>query len=132
MRYFKGKKIKNELDLLKLKVEAIDFIKSMKFKKTDLDKLTDLIFELAAEFIFNESDAYMSLVSYSYNTKKELEVYVYNKHTSVEMAREFLDNKYNLMKGTYLYEDTKFVDVFELKPEEKSGIGIRIVKFLKP
>jgi len=45
MLQFQGRNIASEFDLLRIKVQAIDFIKPIKFEKTDLEKLADLVFE---------------------------------------------------------------------------------------
>ena len=45
MLQFQGRNIASEFDLIRIKVQAIDFIKPIKFEKTDLEKLADLVFE---------------------------------------------------------------------------------------
>jgi hypothetical protein len=132
MLQFQGRNITSEFDLLKVKVKAIDFIKPIKFEKTDIDKLADLVFELAKELIFNQVDAYICLNCYKLERKKGLEVYVYNKNMSLEKAQEALNNNYNLSKkGISLEKNSGFLDKFDLKRESKSGIEINILKWSK-
>jgi hypothetical protein len=125
MLQFQGRNITSEFDLLRVKVQAIDFIKPIKFEKTDLEKLADLVFELAKELIFNQVDAYICLNCYKLERRKGLEMYVYNKNMSLEKAQEALNNNCKLSKkGISL-------DKFELKKEAKSGIEINILKWSK-
>ncbi|MDP1854090.1 MAG: hypothetical protein Q8L26_07835 [Candidatus Omnitrophota bacterium] len=132
MLQFQGRNITSEFDLLKVKVQAIDFIKPIKFEKADLEKLADLVFELAKELIFNQVDAYICLNCYKLERKIGLEVYVYNKNMSLEKAQEALNNNYNLSKkGIFLNKNSGFLDKFELKKEAKSGIEINILKWSK-
>jgi len=132
MLQFQGRNITSEFDLLRVKVQAIDFIKPLKFEKTDQEKLADLIYELTKEFIFNQVNAYISLNCYKLERKKGLEIYVYNKNLSIEKAQEALINNYNLSKkGNLLDKDSGFLDKFELKKEAKSGIEINIIKWSK-
>jgi hypothetical protein len=132
MIQFQGRNITSEFDLLKVKVQAIDFIKPIKFEKTDLEKLTDLVFELAKELIFNQVDTYICLNCYKLERKIGLEVYVYNKNMSLEKAQEALNNNYNLSKrGISLDKNSGFLDKFDLKRESKSGIEINILKWSK-
>ena len=132
MLQFQGRNITSEFDLLRVKVKAIDFIKPIKFEKTDLEKLADLVFELAKELIFNQVDAYICLNCYKLERKKGLEVYVYNKNMSLEKAQEALNNNYNLSKkGISLDKNSGFLDKFDLKREPKSGIEVNILKWSK-
>jgi hypothetical protein len=131
MLQFQGRSITSEFDLLRVKVQAIDYIKSIKFDKTDLEKLADLVFELAKELIFNQ-DAYICLNCYKLERGKGLEMYVYNKNMSLEKAQEALNNNCNLnKKGISLDKNSGFLDKFELKKEAKSGIEINILKWSK-
>jgi hypothetical protein len=132
MLQFQGRNITSEFDLLRVKVQAIDFIKPIKFKETDLEKLADLVFELAKELIFNQVDAYICLNRYKLERKKGLEMYVYNKNMSLEKAQEALNNNCNLSKkGISLDKNSGFLDKFELKREPKSGIEVDILKWSK-
>jgi len=132
MLQFQGRNITSEFDLLRVKVQAIDFIKPIKFQNSDLEKLADLVFELAKELIFNQVDAYICLNRYKLERKKGLEVYVYNKNMSLEKAQEALNNNYNLnKKGISLDKNSGFLDKFELKREPKSGIEVDILKWSK-
>ena len=132
MLQFQGRNITSEFDLLKVKVQAIDFIKPIKFQNSDLEKLADLTFELAKELIFNQVDAYICLNFYNFQRKKGLEMYVYNKNMSLEKALEALINNCNLSKkGISLDKKSGFLDKFELNKEAKSGIEINILKWSK-
>ena len=132
MLQFQGRNITSEFDLLRVKVQAIDFIKPIKFEKTDLEKLADLVFELAKELIFNQVDAYIYLNYYKLEKKKGLEIYVYNKNMPVEKAQIILNDNYNLSRrGIILDQGAGFLDKFELKKEPKSGIEINILKWAK-
>ena len=132
MLQFQGRNITSEFDLLRVKVQAIDFIKPIKFKETDLEKLTDLVFELAKELIFNQVDAYICLNCYKLERKKGLEMYVYNKNMSLEKAQEALNNNCNLSKKNIsLDKKSGFLDKFDLRKEAKSGIEINILKWSK-
>jgi len=132
MIQFQGRNIASEFDLLRVKVQAIDFIKHIKFEKTDLEKLADLVFELAKELIFNQVDAYICLNCYKLERKKGLEMYVYNKNMSLEKAQEALNNNCNLSKkGISLDKNSGFLDKFDLKREPKSGIEVNILKWSK-
>jgi len=132
MLQFQGRNITSEFDLLKVKVQAIDFIKPIKFQNSDLEKLADLTFELAKELIFNQVDAYICLNFYNFQRKKGLEMYVYNKNMSLEKAQEALNNSCSLdKKGISLDRNSGFLDKFELKKEIKSGIEVNIFKLLK-
>jgi len=132
MLQFNGRNITSDFDLLRVKVQAIDFIKPIKFEKTDLEKLADLVFELAKNLIFNEVDAYICLNCYKLERKKGLEVYVYNKNMPLEKAQEALNNNCNLIKkGISLDRISGFLDKFELKKEPKSGIEVNILKWSK-
>ena len=132
MLQFNGRNITSEFDLLRVKVQAIDFIKPLKFEKTDLEKLADLVFELAKVLIFNQVDAYICLNCYKLERKKGLEVYVYNKNMPLEKAQEALNNNCSLSKkGISLDENSGFLDKFELKKELKSGIEVNILKWSK-
>jgi len=132
MLQFRGRNITSEFDLLRVKVQAIDFIKPIKFQNSDLEKLADLVFELAKELIFNQVDAYICLNCYKLERKKGLEIYVYNKNISLEKAQEVLNNNCNLSKkGISLDKNSGFLDKFELKKEVKSGIEINILKWSK-
>jgi hypothetical protein len=132
MLQFQGRNITSEFDLLRVKVQAIGFIKPIKFQNSDLEKLADLVFELAKELIFNQVDAYICLNCYKLERKKGLEVYVYNKNMSLEKAQEALNNNCNLSKkGVSLDKNSGFLDKFELKKEAKSGIEINILKWSK-
>ena len=132
MLQFQSRNITSEFDLLRVKVQTIDFIKPIKFEKTDLEKLADLVFELAKELIFNQVDAYICLNCYKLERKKGLEVYVYNKNMSLEKAQEALDNNCNLSKkGIFLDKNFGFLDKFVLKKELKSGIEVNILKWSK-
>jgi hypothetical protein len=132
MLQFQGRNITSEFDLLKVKVQAIDFIKPLKFEKTDLEKLADLVYELAKELIFNQVDAYICLNCYKLERKIGLEMYVYNKNMSLEKALEALINNCNLSKkGISLDKKSGFLDKFDLKNEVKSGIEINILKWSK-
>jgi len=132
MLQFNGRNITSEFDLLRVKVQAIDFIKPLKFEKTDLEKLADLVFELAKVLIFNQVDAYICLNCYKLERKKGLEVYVYNKNMTLEKAQEALTNNCNLSKKDIsLDKISGFLDKFELKRELKSGIEVNILKWSK-
>ena len=132
MLQLQGRNITSEFDLLRVKVQAIDFIKPLKFEKTDQEKLTDLIFELAKELIFNQADAYICLNCYKLERKKGLEVYIYNKNMPLEKAQEALNNNCNLnKKGISLDKISGFLDKFELKREPHSGIEVNILKWSK-
>jgi HD-GYP domain-containing protein (c-di-GMP phosphodiesterase class II) len=132
MLQFQGRNITSEFDLLKVKVQAIDFIKPIKFQNSDLEKLADLTFELAKELIFNQVDAYICLNFYNFNREKGLEMYVYNKNMSLEKAQEALNNSCSLSKkGISLDRKSGFLDKFKLKKEIKSGIEVNIFKLLK-
>jgi len=132
MLQFNGRNITSDFDLLRVKVQAIDFIKPIKFEKTDLEKLADLVFELAKNLIFNQADAYICLNCYKIERKKGLEVYVYNKNMPLEKAQEALNNNCNLnKKGISLDKISGFLDKFELKKETKSGIEVNILKWSK-
>ena len=132
MLQFNGRNIASDFDLLKVKVQAIDFIKSFKLEKTDLDKLVDLLFELTKELVFNQADAYICLNCYNLKRKKGLEVYIYNKNISLEKAQEALNNNCNLSKkGISLDKISGLLDKFELKKEPKSGIEVNILKWSK-
>jgi len=132
MLQFQGRNITSEFDLLRIKVQAIDFIKPLKFEKTDLEKLTDLLFELAKELIFNQVNAYICLNCYKLERKKGLEVYVYNKNMPLEKAQKALNNNCNLSKkGISLDKNSGFLDKFELRNEPKSGIEVNILKWSK-
>jgi hypothetical protein len=132
MLQFQGRDISSEFDLLRVKVQAIDFIKPIKFQNSDLEKLADLTFELAKELIFNQVDAYICLNFYNFDRKKGLEMYVYNKNMSLEKAQEALNNSCSLSKkGISLDRNSGFLDKFELKKEIKSGIEVNILKWSK-
>ncbi|PIQ90603.1 MAG: hypothetical protein COV71_03705 [Candidatus Omnitrophica bacterium CG11_big_fil_rev_8_21_14_0_20_41_12] len=132
MLQFQGRNITSEFDLLKVKVQAIDFIKPIKFQNSDLEKLADLTFELAKELIFNQVDAYICLNFYNFQRKKGLEMYVYNKNMSLDKAQEALNNSGFLSKkGISLDRNSGFLDKFELKKEVKSGIEVNILKWSK-
>jgi len=132
MLQFQGRNITSEFDLLRVKVQAIDFIKPIKFEKTDLEKLADLVFELAKELIFNQVDAYICLNCYNLERKKGLEVYVYNKNMSVEKAQEALDNNCNLSKKDISFDrNSGFLDKFDLKKDPKTGMEVYILKWSK-
>jgi hypothetical protein len=132
MLQFQGRNITSEFDLLKVKVQAIDFIKPIKFEKTDFEKLADLVFELAKELIFNQVDAYICLNCYKLERKKGLEMYVYNKNMSLEKAQEALNNNCNLSKkGISLDKNSGFLDRFDLKKDPKAGIELHILKWSK-
>ena len=132
MLQFQGRNITSEFDLLRVKVQAIDYIKPIKFQNSDLEKLADLVFELAKELIFNQVDAYICLNCYKLERKKGLEVYVYNKNMPLEKALEALINNCNLSKkGISLDKKSGFLDKFELNKEAKSGIEINILKWSK-
>jgi len=132
MLQFQGRNITSEFDLLRVKVQAIDFIKPIKFEKTELEKLADLVFELAKELIFNQVDAYICLNCYKLERKKGLEMYVYNKNMPLEKAQKALNNNCNLSKkGISLDKNSGFLDKFDLKREPKSGIEINILKWSK-
>ena len=132
MLQFQGRNITSEFDLLRVKVQAIDFIKPIKFEKTELEKLADLVFELAKELIFNQVDAYICLNCYKLERKKGLEMYVYNKNMPLEKAQKALNNNCNLSrKGICLDKNSGFLDKFDLKREPKSGIEINILKWSK-
>lgn len=132
MLQFHGRNITSEFDLLRVKVQSIDFIRPIKFDKTDLEKLTDLIFELAKELIFNQVDAYICLNCYKLERKKGLEMCVYNKNMSIGKAQEVLNNNCNLSKkGISLNKNSGFLDEFELKRDPKSGVEINILKWAK-
>jgi len=132
MLQFQGRNITSEFDLLRVKVQAIDFIKPIKFQNSDLEKLADLVFELAKELIFNQVDAYICLNCYKLERKKGLEMYVYNKNMSLEKAQEALNNNCNLSKkGISLDKNSGFLDKFDLKREPKSGIEVNILKWSK-
>jgi len=132
MLQFQGRNITSEFDLLRVKVQTIDFIKPIKFKETDLEKLADLVFELAKELIFNQVDAYICLNYYKLERKRGLEMYVYNKNMSLEKAQEALNNNCNLSKkGISLDKNSGFLDQFDLKREPKSGIEVNILKWSK-
>jgi hypothetical protein len=132
MLQFQGRNITSEFDLLRVKVQAIDFIKPIKFEKTDLEKLADLVFELAKELIFNQVDAYICLNCYKLERKKGLEMYVYNKNMSLEKAQEALNNNCNLSKKDIsLDKDSGFLDKFDLKNDPKTGIEVNILKWSK-
>jgi len=132
MLQFQGRNINSEFDLLRVKVQTIDFIKPIKFEEADLEKLADLVYELVKELIFNQLDAYICLNCYKLERKRGLEIYVYNKNISIEKAQEALNNNCNLSKkGILLDKDSGFLDKFELKKEVKSGIEINILKWSK-
>ena len=132
MLQIQGRNITSEFDLLRVKAQAIDFIKLIKFQSSDLEKLADLTFELAKELIFNQVDAYICLNYYNFERKKGLEMYVYNKNMSLEEAQEALNNNCDLSKkGIFLDKNSGFLDKFELKKESKSGIEINIFKLSK-
>jgi len=132
MLQFQGRNITSEFDLLRVKVQAIDYIKPIKFQNSDLEKLADLVYELAKELIFNQVDAYICLNCYKLERKKGLEVYVYNKNMPLEKALEALINNCNLSKkGISLDKKSGFLDKFELNKEAKSGIEINILKWSK-
>ena len=132
MIQFQGRNITSEFDLLRVKVQAIDFIKPIKFQNSDLEKLADLVFELARELIFNQFDAYICLNCIKLERKKGLEVYVYNKNMSLEKALEALINNCNLSKkGISLDKNSGFLDKFDLKRAPKSGIEVNILKWSK-
>ena len=132
MLQFQGRNITSEFDLLRVKAQTIDFIKPIKFQNSDLEKLADLVFELAKELIFNQIDAYICLNCYKLERKKGLEMYVYNKNMPLEKALEALINNCNLSKkGISLDKKSGFLDKFELNKEAKSGIEINILKWSK-
>jgi len=132
MLQFQGRNITSEFDLLRVKAQAIDFIKPIKFEKTELEKLADLVFELARELIFNQVDAYICLNCYKLEQKKGLEIYVYNKNMSVRKAQVLLNDNYILSrKSIILDRGLSFLNKFELKKEPKSGIEINILKWSK-
>jgi hypothetical protein len=132
MLQFQGRNITSEFDLLRVKAQAIDFIKPIEFQNSDLKKLADLTFELAKELIFNQVDAYICLNFYNFNRKKGLEIYVYNKNMSLEKTQKALNNNCSLnKKGLFLDRNSGFLDKFELKKEVKSGIEVNILKWLK-
>ena len=117
---------------MRVKAQAIDFIKPIKFEETDLKKLANLVYELAKELIFNQVDAYICLNCYNLERKKGLEMYLYNKNMSLEKALEALINNCNLSKmGISLDKNSGFLDKFELNKEAKSGIEINILKWSK-
>ncbi|MCM8792528.1 MAG: hypothetical protein NC826_05260 [Candidatus Omnitrophica bacterium] len=132
MLQFQGRNITSEFDLLRVKVQAIDFIKPIKFEKTELENLADLVFELAKELIFNQVDAYICLNCYKLERKRGLEIYVYNKNISIEKAQAALNDNYNLGKrGIIVGQSPGFLDKFELKNDPKSGVEINILKWSK-
>jgi|GEM_PF-1563238 len=132
MLQFQGRNINSEFDLLRIKVQTIDFIKPIKFKDGDIEKLAELVFELAKELIFNQVDAYICLNCYKQERKKGLEIYVYNKNMCLEKAQEALDNNCNLnRKGIFLDKNFGFLDGFELKRDSKAGIEVNILKWSK-
>lgn len=132
MLQFQGRNITSEFDLLRVKVQTIDFIKPLRFEKIDLEKSADLVYELTKELVFNQTDAYICLNCYKQERKKGLEVYVYNKCMSVEKAQEALNNNCNLnKKDISLDKKAGFLDEFNIKKDLKAGIEIHILKWSK-
>ena len=130
MLQFRGRNITSESDLLKVKAQATDFIKPIKFEEKDRENLTDSVFELTKELIFNQADAYICLNCYKQEHKNGLEIYVYNRSITVEKAREVLNNNCNLSKkGISLDKDSGFLDRFNLKNDRKTGVEIYILKW---
>lgn len=121
-----------EIDLLKIKVQAIGFIKTFKFEKNDQEKLIDLVIELTRELIFCQVDSYLCLACYKQEREKGLEVYVYNKNMSTGKAREALRNNNNLNKKSIMLDkSSEFLDDFELWREQETGIEVRLLKWVK-
>jgi len=132
MLQFNGRNITSEFDLLRVKVQAMDFIKPLKFEKTDQEKLGDLIFELTKELIFKQTNSFISLNIYKLERKKGLEINVLTSQFNVEKTQKVIKNNYNLAKkGISLDKNAGFLDEFDLRPDIKSGTEIRIMKWLK-
>lgn len=130
MLQYLGKDVNSKYDLFLLKVQVADFIKPLKFEKTDVEKLADLLFELTRELVFNMPDAYMYLNHYKQEQRKGLEIYIYNKGMTVEKIQGILNINYFLSNES-IFSDRSFFDEFELKQDPKLGAGIHIVKWQK-
>ena len=130
MLQFLGKSINSKYDLLVVKMKAFDFIRSLKFEKTDAEKLQNFIFELANELIFNQTDAYIYLNYYRQERKKGLEIYVYNKSITIERTQQILSNNF-VMANRSIFFDKSYFDSFELRQDPKLGAEVHIIKLLK-
>ena len=131
MLQFHGKNINTELDLLRVKVQAHDFIRPLKFDKGSLEKLSDLIYELTKDLVLNQQEAYIAVNMYRLEHRKGIEIYVQTQCESIEQVRDILRNDYNFeKKGIFFDKSAGFLDVFELKKEPQSKADIHIIKLL--
>jgi len=131
MFQFHGKNINTELDLLRVKVQAYDFIKALKFNKVSLEKLSDFIYELTKDLVLNQQEAYIAVNMYRLEHSKGIEIYVQTQCESIEQVQDILRNDYNFeKKGIFFDKSTGFLDVFEFKKETQSKTDIHIIKLL--
>lgn len=131
MLQFHGKNINSELDLLRVKVQANDFIRPLKFDKSNLEKLSDLIYELAKDLVLNQQQAYIFINIYRLGRRKGIEIYVQTQYESTEQVQDILRNDYDFeKKGISFDKGAGFLDVFELK-KLNSKADIHIIKLLK-
>ncbi len=130
MLQFLGKDVNSKYDLFLIKAQVSDFIKPLKFEKADMEKIADLLFEAAREFIFNMPDSHMYLNHYKQDRKKGLEIYIYNKGMTAEKMLGILNINYCLSNES-VFSDRSFFDIFEVKRDPKLGAGVHIVKWQK-
>jgi len=131
MLQFHGKNINTELDLLRVKVQAYDFIRTLKFDKGSLEKLSDLIYELTKVLVLNQQEAYIAVNMYRLEHRKGIEICVQTQCESIERVRDILRNDYSFeKKGIFFDKSAGFLDVFELKKEPQSKVDIHIIKLL--
>lgn len=130
MLQFFGGNINSKYDLLVVKVKVSDFVKPLKFGKTDSDKLIDSVFELTRRLVFNQPDAYIYLNCCKQERRKGLEVYSCNKSVTMEKAQQILNSNYDV-RGDSIFLDKNYFDSFELRQDTKLGAEVHIIKLLK-
>jgi hypothetical protein len=130
MLQYLGKDVNSKYDLFLLKAQIADFIKPLKFGKADVEKFTDLMFELTKALVFNMPDAYMYLNHHKQERRKGLEIYLYNKSMTIDKMRGILNINYCLGNESII-SDRSFFDNFELMQDPKLGAGVHIIKWQK-
>ena len=131
MLCFQSSNVTSKFDLLRVKVQAIDFIKSLKFDKGVLEKLANLVYELTKELVLEQPDACIYINIYRLERKKGLEINVLTTQMTVEKVLAVLKNNSALAKkGIYPDKSAGFLDTFDLNPE-KSGSMLHIIKLLR-
>ena len=130
MLQYLGKDVNNLYDLFILKEQVGNFIKPLKFEKADVEKFTDLIFELTKALVFNMPDAHMYLNHYRQKRRKGLEIYLYNKSMTIDKMRGILSINYCL-SSECIISNRSFFDNFEFTQDTKLGAGVHITKWQK-